>query len=420
MKVTIERSDIRGKVTAPPSKSYSIRGLMCAALARGESQIINPLCADDTEAAVMVLGNIGVGVERLKDLWRVSGGAFRQPDADLYCGDSAATLRFMTAICSVVPGRCRLTAGASLAGRPVEPLVKALQRLGVDCSANGGVAPVVVNGRGLRGGETELPGDVSSQFVSALLLVSPLAEEGMRIRLTTPLESKPYVAMTLDGMAKFGVKVEFSEKMDDFCTAKQAYRPTRYEVEGDWSSASYFLALGAVSDGVEVENLNPESLQSDKAMLAFLSQMGAEVAISPNKISVRGSKLKALRADLSNCIDLLPTMAVLAAVAEGTSELEGIGRARLKESDRVDAVREGLERMGVEVVEEEDRMTITGSNLKGAVIDSHDDHRIAMAFSVLGTLAGNTTINNAECVKKTFPEFWAILRNIGGRVKIDG
>jgi len=282
MKVTIERSDIRGRVTAPPSKSYTIRGLMCAALARGESQIINPLCADDTEAAARVLSGIGVGVERSGDIWRVSGGNFRQPDADLYCGDSAATLRFMTAICSVVPGRCRLTAGASLARRPVGPLVKALQRLGVDCSSNGGVAPVVVNGGRLRGGETELPGDVSSQFVSALLLVSPLAEEGMRIRLTTPLESKPYVAMTLECMAKFGVKVEVSENMDDFYTAKQAYRPTRYEVEGDWSSASYFLALGAVSDGVEIENLNPESLQSDKVMLAFLSQMGAEVAISPS------------------------------------------------------------------------------------------------------------------------------------------
>ena len=155
MKATIERSDIRGKVTAPPSKSYTIRGLMCAALARGESQIINSLCADDTEAAARVLSGIGVGVERSGDIWRVSGGNLRQLDADLYCGDSAATLRFMTAICSVVPGRCRLTAGASLARRPVEPLVKALQRLGVDCSSNGGVAPVVVNGGRLRGGETD-------------------------------------------------------------------------------------------------------------------------------------------------------------------------------------------------------------------------------------------------------------------------
>ncbi|MEE9366229.1 MAG: 3-phosphoshikimate 1-carboxyvinyltransferase [Dehalococcoidales bacterium] len=419
MKVTIDKGAIGGKITTPPSKSYTIRGLMCAALAHGESQILNPLYADDTDAAARVLGDIGVRIEQTENFWRIDGGELRQPEADLYCGDSAATLRFMTAICSIVPGKCRLTAGTSLAKRPVEPLLKALQRLGVDCSSNGGVAPVVVDGGRLKGGETELPGDVSSQFVSALLLVSPLAEEGMRIRLTTPLESKPYVAMTLDCMARFGVKVEFSQKMDDFYTVKQAYRPTRYEVEGDWSSTSYFLALGAISKGVEVENLNPASLQSDRAMLQFLSQMGADVNVSPKSIRVKGSKLKALHADLTNCIDLLPTLAILASVAEGTSELEGIDRARIKESNRVSAVREGLERMGVKVAEEKDRMLITGSNPKSAVIESHDDHRIAMAFSIMGTVAGNTTINNAECVKKTFPQFWDILRSIGGRLKID-
>ncbi len=420
MKATIEKSEIRGRVTAPPSKSYTIRGLMCAALAHGDSEVVHPLCADDTEASVRVLGSLGVGFARAKDLWRVSGGNLRQPEADLYCGDSAATLRFMTAIGSIVPGKCRLTAGASLARRPVEPLVRALRQLGVDCSSNNGVAPVVVSGGRLRGGETELPGDVSSQFVSALLLVSPCAEKGIRIRLTTPLESKPYVAMTLECMAKFGVKVHVSAKMDDFYTAEQAYRPAKYEVEGDWSSASYFLALGAVSEGIVVENLNPDSLQSDKIMLELLRQMGADVEVSPRAIRVRGSKLKALRADLSDCIDLLPTMAVLAAVAEGTSELAGISRARLKESNRVAAVREGLKKMGVKVAEEKDRLFITGSKLKSAVIDSHNDHRIAMAFSIPGTLAGNTVINNAECVDKTFPEFWDILGSIGGRLKIDG
>ena len=420
MRVTIEKSDIRGKATAPPSKSYTIRGLMCAALARGESEIVHPLYADDTEAAVRVLSDIGVGVEQSKGLWRISGGDLLQPDADLYCGDSAATLRFMTAIGSIVPGRCRLTAGASLAGRPVGLLVEALRRLGVDCSSDNGLAPVIVNGGRLKGGETELPGDVSSQFLSALLLVSPFAEEGMHIRLTTPLESKPYVAMTLDSMARFGINVIASAGMDDFYTAKQTYQPTSYEVESDWSSASYLLALGAVMEGMEVENLNSQSLQSDRVMLEFLRRMGADVEVSPGAIRVSGSKLKALRADLSDCIDLLPTVAVLAAVAEGTSEFEGIGRARLKESNRVAAVREGLEKMGVKVAEEENRMTITGSSLKSAVVDSHDDHRIAMAFSILGTLAGNTTINNAECVKKTFPEFWDILKSIGGRLKIDG
>jgi 3-phosphoshikimate 1-carboxyvinyltransferase len=226
--------------------------------------------------------------------------------------------------------------------------------------------------------------------------------------------------MTLDCMAQFGVKVEYSQDMDEFFAAKQPYLPSQYEVEGDWSSASYFLALGALSDEVEIENLNPESLQSDRAMLGFLKEMGADVSVSPSTIRVKGGKLKALRADLTDCIDLLPTLAVLAAAAEGTSELEGIDRARIKESNRVSAVREGLEKMGVKIFEEKDRVRITGANPESAVIESHDDHRIAMAFSILGILAGNTVVNGAECVNKTFPQFWDILKSIGGRIEIDG
>jgi len=282
------------------------------------------------------------------------------------------------------------------------------------------VAPVVVNGGRLRGGNTELPGDISSQFVSALLLAAPFAEKGMRLRLTKPLESKPYVLMTIECLERFGIKVECSAALDEFSVAKQTYRPARYEVEADWSSAAYFLALGAVSGRVEVVNLNPKSIQADRFMLNLLRRMGAVVETERNWVRVRKTRLNPLRADLSDCIDLLPTVAVLAAVARGTSELIGIERARIKESNRVAAVREGLEQMGVKVSEEEDKLTIVGSKLRGAVIDSHNDHRIAMAFSILGILAGNTTINNAECVNKTFPQFWDILRSIGGKVRTDG
>jgi len=420
MRVSIDRSEIKGKVSAPSSKSYTIRGLMCAALAKGESEILHPLSSDDTKAAINVLSKGGVTVRQEEDLWQVTGGDFHKPDADLFCGESAATLRFMTAICSIIPGQCRLTVGPSLTRRPVKPLVEALKQLGVDCSAQGEVAPVVVKGGGLKGGVTELPGDVSSQFISALLFVAPLAEEGVRIRLTTPLESKPYVLMTLECLKNFGIDVEYSKALDEFRVEKQKYKPARYEVEGDWSSVSYFLALGAVCGGVEVSNLNPKSRQGDKMMLDFLREMGATVEMNQNSVIVRKSRLKAIRADLSDGIDLLPTMAVLAATADGASEFVGIERARIKESNRVAAMKEGLERMGVKVIEERDRLTVTGSRLKGAVIDSKDDHRIAMAFSILGSLVGDTVINGAECVNKTFPEFWDILRSIGGKVKISG
>ena len=418
MKALVHKSQVKGKVRAPSSKSYTIRGLMCAALAKGESEIIHPLSSDDTEASIDVLSKVGVHIRQEEDLWRVSGGNFHEPDTELFCGESAATLRFMTAICSLIPGKCELVSGPSLTKRPIKPLVQALRQLGVNCSCQSETAPVIVEGGRLKGGVAELAGNISSQFISALLFISPFAEEGVTIRLTTPLESKPFVLMTLECLRRFGIRV--SQALNQFEISKQAYRPAKYEVEGDWSSASYFLALGAISGGVEVENLNPESLQGDKIMLNFLRDMGASVEVNENSVVVKKSRLNALRADLSDCIDLLPTMAVLAAVADGVSELTGIERARIKESNRVAAVKEGLERMGIKVTEEKNRLVVTGSEPRGSVIDSQSDHRVAMAFSILGSAVGGTTINDAECVAKTFPQFWDILKSIGGEVKIDG
>ena len=420
MKASISKSEITGRVIAPPSKSYTIRGLMCAALTQGKSEILHPLNSDDTQAALEVLSKVGIQINTKEDSWQVTGGNFHEPDTDLFCGESAATLRFMTAICSLIPGKSRLTARPSLSQRPIKPLLQALRQLGVDCHQDKKEAAVVVNGGSPGSGATELPGNVSSQFVSALLFIAPFADEGVRIRLTTPLESRSFVLMTLECLEKFGVKVECSPDFREFKVLKQTYKPANYRVEGDWSSASYLLALGAVGGEVAVENLNPESLQGDKVILDFLRDMGASVTANKNSVTVRRSRLNGIKADLSNCIDLLPTMAVLAAASDGVSELGGIERARLKESDRVSALKEGLDGMDIKVKEERNKLTITGSEPRGSVIDSKGDHRIAMAFSILGSLAGGTIINNAECVSKTYPEFWDKLKSIGGEVKIDG
>jgi len=420
MKALISKSEINGKVKAPSSKSYTIRGLMCAALARGESEILSPLIAEDTQAALNVLSQVGIRIHQQEGLWKVAGGNFHEPDADLFCGDSAATLRFMTAICSTIQGKCRLVPGPSLARRPVKPLIQALQQLGASCSSQGEVAPVLVEGDRLKGGIAELPGHISSQFVSALLLIAPLADEITEIRLSTPPESKPFIRMTLDCLERFGIKIESSKDLRQFEAVKQTYKPAKYEVEGDWSSASYFLALGALAGEVEVENLNPQSRQGDKIISIFLRDMGASVETNQNSVTVRKARLRGIKADLSDCIDLLPTMAVLAATADGASEFTGISRARLKESNRVATVRKGLRRMGVKTVEEGNRLVIVGSTPKGSVIDAKNDHRLAMAFSILGSQAGETIINDAECVAKTYPQFWDESKSIGGKVKIDG
>jgi len=418
MKASVSKSEIIGVTSAPPSKSYTIRGLMCAALASGKSELVNPLVADDTVAAVNVLSKVGVQIRQKGNLWEIAGGSLHKSEGELFCGDSAATLRFMTAICSLVPGRCILSAGKSLSKRPLGPLIEALKSLGVICSSENGLAPVVVEGGSLRGGLTQIPGDVSSQFISALMFASPLAQESVTIRLTTPLESKPYIVMTLDCLERFGIRVNHTSDFREFEIPRQDYHPASYYVEGDWSSASYFLASGAMAGEAEVSNLNPVSLQGDRVLLGLLNDAGACIEKEENRVKVKKRELSAIEADLSHSIDLLPTLAVLASVSHGTSAFTGVKRARLKESNRVAAVSEGLRRAGIIVIEEPDRLLITGGRPGSATIDSRGDHRIAMAFSLLGLVAGGIVINKAECIAKTFPAFWDSLRNIGGEVRL--
>lgn len=419
MKALISRSSIKGTVVAPPSKSYTIRGLMCGALAPGKSQLLNPLGSDDTIAAVNVLRKLGIKIRQNKNAWTIDGGTFHASDADLFCGDSAATLRFMAALCAIIPGKHVLTAGKSLSQRPIKPLIEALHQLDVKCDANGDQPPVTIEGGRLKGGTTSLRGDISSQFVSALLQIAPFAEKSLTIQLTTPLESRPYVLMTMDTMQWFGITVAFNDTLDEFEVFPQKYDPTKYRIEGDWSSASYLLSLGTLAGQVEVTNLPSETMQGDRMILTFLEQMGANVISNRNSVIMMKSKLRAINADLTDCIDLLPTLAVLASVADGVSRFTGIARARIKESDRVAAVREGLTRLGIKVMEGKDYLTVSGGTPKGNVIDSRNDHRIAMAFSLLGTVTGDITIQQAECVSKTYPEFWDVLTSLGGKVKLD-
>jgi 3-phosphoshikimate 1-carboxyvinyltransferase len=444
MKVTVHKSDVKGKVNIPSSKSLTIRGLMCAALSKGVSEIVHPLESEDTNAAADVLGQIGVRVQKEGDIWRAAGGSLRVPRQDLYCGESATTLRFMMAICSLIPGRHRLVGGPSLSKRPVKSLVEALKKLGINGSMEKKTTPpVVIEGGTLRGEATELPGHISSQFISALLLIAPFTPKEMSIRLTSPMTSRPYVLMTLWCLKKFGINVR--REAIRFVVPRQRYLPTRLEVEGDWSSASYFLALGAFSEeGVTVENLSTATLQGDRVILDLLRRMGATVRVAGNAITVSQGTLKAIRADLTDCIDLLPTVAVLAALADGKSELTGIERARIKESNRVAGVREGLQKLGVDVSEDTNRLTIIGLKTpkkveegqeeeeaekeKGAetaipqppvsvLIDSHSDHRIAMAFSMFGAAEGGIVIDGAECVAKTFPGFWESFQGVGGELE---
>jgi 3-phosphoshikimate 1-carboxyvinyltransferase len=415
MRVRINKSELTGRVTVPPSKSYTIRSLICASLAKGKSRIINPLICDDTEAASGALGKIGVRIEKNNGCWEVNGGRFHAPEGDIYCRDSAATLRFMTALSSIIPGKCRMVPSPSLAKRPIEPLITALNKLKIKCYMED--STVVVDAGKFWGGNVSMTGDVSSQFISALLFLCPLAEAGLNIRLTTLPESVPYIEMTLGCMKEFGIDIITSPTLQFFTGDFRQYKTADYTVEGDWSTASYLLAAGAMTGSIEVTGLNLNSIQGDRVILNLLSKMGTAVQTKKEIVTASRSNFKAIKADLTDCIDLLPTMAILAALANGQSRLYGIRRARFKESNRVTAIKEGLGKMNIPVIEEDDTLIITGGKPSGAVIDSYGDHRIAMAFSLLGAAIGNTTIDGAECVSKTFTHFWPTMERLGAKVE---
>jgi len=391
------------------------RALICSALAEGRSVIREPLISEDTEATRRVLEQLGVGISHMDRAWKVAGGSLRKPESDLHCGESGTTLRLITALCSLVNGECKLIGGPSLSKRPVGPLVDGLRQLGAECESTGGLPPVTVKGKGrLSGGEAVLPGDISSQFVSAILIAAPRGEKDTTLRLNTRLESRPYVELTMEVQRAFGVSVEASRDMMEYRIKRQSYLPADVTVERDWSSAAYLLGAGALAGRVTVEELKTGSSQADTSILGILDEMGATVVSKRGSITVEKAALSGIELDLSDSPDLFPVVASLCAVASGRSVLRGLRRLRLKESDRVASMTGGLLGMGVRCELVGDILTIEGGSLKGCVIDPWGDHRIAMAFSILGLAAeGETTILDADCVSKSYPGFWGDLEALG-------
>ncbi len=419
MKVEISPSQAKGRVEAPPSKSMTHRMVILGALAEGRTTIRHPLVCDDTLATLKAVNLLGANTETVEDEWIVEGGSLTAPVKAVHCGESGTTIRFMTAVCGLADGCVKLTAGPSLSKRPMGPLLDALRSLGVEAHGDAGYPPITVCGKGeIGGGETTLPGDVSSQFVSALLLAAPQMRRPLTVRVTTPLQSWPYVQMTMDAMESFGVEAAASPGRDVFTAQTGKYRASDVGVEGDWSSASYLLAAGAVGGEVTVGNLDKGSSQADTAILEVLSSMEADLTIRGDEVTCRKSRLEAVNHDFSDHPDLFPMVSALCSVAQGTSVLTGLGRLRLKESDRVASMTEGLKRMGVEVAGNDASVRITGGTVRGAELNPYKDHRIAMSLGVLALAAErDTMIQDADCVTKSYPEFWGHLERLGVKIR---
>ncbi len=427
-KVTVSGPQIlRGVVSTPPSKSETIREIIASTLSKGVSKITDPLLSDDTRAALHCCQALGTKIVEGAGFWEIrSDGRIRAPWTPLDCVESASTLRFLMAVSSLSAGPVVLTGNPPLLERPVGILASCLRKLGVDCFTEKGdnFPPVLVMGGGLKGGETDLRGDESSQYVSALLFASPKARETVRVRLSTPLESAPYVDMTLRTLRKRGICIDTSDKMDDYVIrGGQAYKALDVEVSGDYSSAAFLLAAAVITDSkIRIDNLIQGSGQADEKIIQILEDMGVGINIESDSVSIASvpERLSSIDIDVRDCPDLVPPLSVLASLAEGTSRIRGTRRLRLKESDRASALQSELSKMGVEIKAKDNQLIIEGTHsLRGAIIDSHGDHRIAMA-GVIAALAaeGLSRILGTQYISKSYPNFLRDLGTLGANLDV--
>jgi 3-phosphoshikimate 1-carboxyvinyltransferase len=393
------------------------RNLITAALAKGKSTLEKPLVCDDSLATAEALKMLGASITEEGDRWTVEGGELHASESSINCNQSGTTLRLMLGVCSLLDRGVTVTGAPQLLRRPNKPLLEALRQLGVSTNSEGGYPPVKVKGP-MNGGVAQIRGDVSSQFISSIILAAPYANSQVTVKVTTRLESKPYVQMTLDAMKGAGVRAVPNRDLTEIQVPQGKYSPVDTRIEGDWSSAAFLLAAGVLSGKVHVDNVDAGSNQADKEILHALGEMGAHIKIKGNRVTAERSHLNGLEIDLSDCPDIFPIISSLCAVAHGESRLIGLGRLKIKESDRLEAMAEGLEAMGAKIKVVDDTCTIEGGSLRGATIDPHGDHRIAMSFAVLGLVAeGETTINDPDCVNKSYPGFWDDLAALGGNMR---
>jgi len=413
---------VEGEVNLPGSKSLSNRALLIAALAEGTTTITNLLESDDTRHMLHALRLLKVEYSLSEDKReckiRGNGGAFVSNETlELFLGNAGTAMRPLCAALTLGKGQYILTGEPRMKERPIGHLVEALREAGakIEYMENEGYPPLQITANGLRGGEVTIDGTISSQFLTALLMASPMAQHDMTISIRGELVSRPYIDITLNIMRTFGVEV-INENYEKFIVKSgQKYRAVeRFMVEGDASSASYFLAAAAIKGGsVKVTGIGKDSIQGDIAFANVLEKMGAKVAWGDDFVAVSRQELKAIDMDFNHIPDAAMTIATTALFAKGTTTLRNIYNWRVKETDRLSAMATELRKVGAEVEEGEDYLVITPPlHLKHASIDTYDDHRMAMCFSLLALDSVSVTINEPECTAKTFPTYFEVLESI--------
>lgn len=422
MQVTISPGAISGTVTANPSKSAMQRAVAAALLSNGTSIIRNPGLSNDCLAALDVAGKLGAVIKRNEDYIEITGkGVF--PDAEnkeINCGESGLGIRMFTPIAALSDQAITINGHGSLTTRPMDFFEEVLPQLDVKCSTREGKLPLRIQGP-LKAKNITIDGSLSSQFLTGMLMAYGAVAEDVTITVKD-LKSKPYIALTLQLMEQFGVKVK-EEQFEQFHFGKrQTYKAGEYTVEGDWSGAAFLLVAAAVAGKAEVHHLNTQSAQSDKAILEALEKAGATLLPGVFTVIVEKNKLQAFDFDATDCPDLFPPLVALAANCEGTTKIIGVNRLAHKESDRGKTLQEEFGKMGIAIDLHGDEMLVHGgTGIKGTVVSSHNDHRIAMACAVAALTAdAPVIIEDAEAINKSYPEFYEHLEKIGGIVNKKG
>ncbi len=429
---------INSEIRPPGSKSITNRALVIAALAKGSSFLRHALDSEDTRLMIHALQSIGVEITHYpkQETILVKGCAGRLPknSIDIFVGNSGTTIRFLTAMVTLGRGTYRLDGIDRMRQRPIEPLLKALQNLGVNCHCenNTGCPPVVIQANGLKGGQTNICTQVSSQYLSGLLLAAPYAQSNIELRVTGPLVSTPYLNMTTDLMRHFGVTVEApplpnkrhasltypsSQQNKYLISAPQSYLGKDFTIEPDASAASYFFAAAAITGGkVRVHGLSQQSLQGDLDFVLLLERMGCSINFTQTYTEVCGASLNGIEVDMADISDTVPTLAVVALFAKGPTAITGIEHIRVKETDRIAAVSTELRKLGATVKEEQGGMIIHPpsdryNSIDGPVlIETYNDHRMAMSFALAGLRFPDVHICDPQCVDKTYPDFFRDLK----------
>lgn len=415
--VVITPRSLSGVVTPPPSKSAAHRAIICAALARGKSFISPFMPSQDMEATIGAVTALGAHVTRENNGLCVDGSStFSNIKSNIDCLESGSTLRFMIPVAALGGKPVTFTGSGLLPKRPIGPYLDCLPRADVHCETQGGL-PLRISGA-LHSGEFTLPGDVSSQFITGLLLALPLLSGDSVVKLSTPLQSAGYIDLTIDAMRRFGVRVTCREQAY-FVKGNQKYTPCNYKTEGDWSQAAFWLAAGALGSPVSCLGLDNTSKQGDRAVAEIMSRFGANIECADNTsggISATADKLSGCLIDASQIPDLVPPLAVVAALSSGRTVIRGAARLKIKESNRLLSTALGLNALGARVTQTDDGLVIDGvPQLVGGVADGFNDHRIVMALSVAAIRCkGNVTITGCESVKKSYPEFFRHYNSLGG------